>query len=384
MTTRNRLRMQTSQLAGAIRTPQGALRAILLLGLLALWFAVGVWTFSTPIVDSVSQYDLVVIHAAGREALAGGDPYSQEFIASLHADPHGTGYAYPLASLWVLLPFLPFPIAWAATLWVSVSICALVALAPLLGDTRLNWIWLAPLLFYPSLYALKIVQWAPLQIGLLGLSLWLFRRDQPLLSGILAPLVTVKPTTGIGLALLAALLCGSNKRWWQGAMLGGVFWYGTPLLLQPDWPWRWLHTLQTYADPAARQFLLTLTDLPDGKLCAAATLLIACWSLWQRRVVSLGCALLVLATLATPHRAQYDYPVLCLPLLFLPRRFSWLIGVAVILSWLFPLTFELGWSSSLQLTLFLFAPAILACALVDETSWRAPAIGVPAAPQPVE
>src|SRR5262249_20096160 len=262
MTTRNRLRMQTSQLAGAIRTPQGALRAILLLGLLALWFAVGVWTFSTPIVDSVSQYDLVVLHAAGREALAGGDPYSQEFIASLHADPHGTGYAYPLASLWVLLPFLPFPIAWAATLWVSVSICALVALAPLLGDTRLNWIWLAPLLFYPSLYALKIVQWAPLQIGLLGLSLWLFRRDQPLLSGILAPLVTVKPTTGIGLALLAALLCGSNKRWWQGAMLGGVFWYGTPLLLQPDWPWRWLHTLQTYADPAARQFLLTLTDLP--------------------------------------------------------------------------------------------------------------------------
>jgi hypothetical protein len=137
-----------------------------------------------------------------------------------------------------------------------------------LGDTRPSWIWLGPLLFYPSLYALKIVQWAPIQMALLGLCLWLFRRHQPFWSGILVPLVTVKPTTGLGLALLAALLCGSNKRWWQGAVLGGLFWYGTPFLLQPDWPWRWIHTLQTYADPAAGQFLVTLTDLPDGKLCA--------------------------------------------------------------------------------------------------------------------
>src|SRR5262245_22997175 len=99
----DRLRAQSSLAAGALRTPRGALRAILLAVLLALWFAVGVWAFRMPIVDSVSQYDLVVIHAAGREALAGGDPYSQQFIASLHADPHGTAYAYPLASVWVLL-----------------------------------------------------------------------------------------------------------------------------------------------------------------------------------------------------------------------------------------------------------------------------------------
>jgi hypothetical protein len=360
--TREWLRTQLSHFA-ALRTAQGALRATLLLILLALWFVVGVRTFSVPIVDSVSQYDLVIIHAAGREALAGGDPYSQEFIKSLNADPHGTAYAYPLASVWILLPFLPFPIAWAATLWVSVSICGLIAFAPLLGDTRPSWIWLTPLLFYPSLYALKFVQWAPIQIALLGLCLWLFRRRQPFWSGIVVPLVTVKPTTGLGLALLAALLCGSNKRWWLGTLLGGLFWYGTPFLLQPDWPWRWLHTLETYADPAAGQFLVTLTDVPDGKLCAVAVVLIALWSIWRRRTVGLGCALLVLATLVTPHRAPYDYPVLFLPLLFLPRRFSWLIVVAVGMSWLLPLTFELGWASSLQLTLFLVAPAVLACAL---------------------
>lgn len=378
MSTRNHFRQQTAQFTSLLR--KGALLVILL----ALWFAVGVWTYRTPVVDSISQYDLAVIHPAGRAALAGTDIYSREFIASLHADPHGTGYAYPLASLWVLLPFLPFPIAWAATLWVSVSICGLVTLAPLLGDAQPNWIWLAPLLFYPSLYALKVVQWAPIQMALLGVSLWLFRRDHPFMAGILAPLVTVKPTTGLGLALLAMLLCGSNKRWWQGIVLGGVFWYATPLLLQPDWPWRWLHTLQTYADPAAGQFLITLTDLPDGKICAAVAGVIALWSIRRRRVVQLACAMLILATLATPHRAQYDYPVLCLPLLFLPRRFGWLIALTVCMSWLFPLTYELGWASSLQLTLFLVAPSLLICVFVEEPPWSRQSIRASIAPVSVE
>jgi hypothetical protein len=36
------------------------------------------------------------------------------------------------------------------------------------------------------------------------------------------------------------------------------------------------------------------------------------------------------------------------------------------MSWLMPLTFELGWASSLQLTLFLVAPAVLACALASD------------------
>jgi len=352
--------------------------------LVVLWFAVGVWVFRTPIVDSVSQYDLAVIHAAGREALAGGDPYSREFIASLHADPHGTAYPYPLSSLWVLLPFLPFPIAWAATLWVSVSICGLVALAPLLGDVQPSWIWLAPLLFYPSLYALKIVQWAPIQIVLLGLSLWLFRRHRPFWAGFLLPLVTVKPTTGLGLALFGIILVGNNKRWWQGLIAGGLLWYGSPFLLQPDWPIRWMYTLQTYADPAAGQHLVTLTDLPDGKLCAAAGGLIALWSIWRRRMTNLACAALVLAILTTPHRAQYDYPVLAVPLLFLPRRLSWLVAAAVGLSWWFPLTFEFGWASSLQITLFIIAPAIIVSALAKNDWLKTPEGQVALTPQLVE
>jgi hypothetical protein len=353
------------RLSAALKTPRGLLRATLLVALVAVWFALGVRVFGTPVVDAVSQYDLVIIHAAGRGALAGADPYSPEFIASLHADPHGTPYAYPLASLWLVLPFLPFPVAWAATLWASVSMAGLVACAPLMGRAAPRWIWLVPLLFYPSLYAIKITQWAPIQIALLALSLWLFRRRAPFWSGALLPLVTAKPTTGLPLLLFGLVLCGASARWWRGLVLGGLAWYGLPLLLQPDWPLRWLESLRAYADPAAGQFLLTLTDLPDGRICAALAGLVALWHVRRGHRLGLACALLVIATLATPHRAQYDYPLFCIPLLFLPRRHAWLIAVAVAASWAFPITFELGWASSLQLTLFNAAPALLACLLVE-------------------
>ncbi|HEX9373908.1 MAG TPA: glycosyltransferase family 87 protein [Roseiflexaceae bacterium] len=370
MTPSEQFTAQTRQITAALRTPRGALRGALLVVLLALWCLLGVWVFGTTTVDSVSLYDFVVIHAAGRAALAGGDPYSREFIASLHADPHGTGYAYPLASLWVLLPFLPFPIALAATLWVSVSIAGLVALAPLMGSQMPRWVWLAPLLFYPSLYALKITQWAPIQMALLACSLWLYRRGASFWAGFLLPLVTVKPTTGLPLLVLGVVMCAADRRWWTGAILGGLIWYGAPLLLQPDWPLRWLATLRDYADPVAGQFLVTLTDLPDGRLCAATAALIALWSIGRRRTPGLACALLVLSMLVTPHRAQYDYPLFYIPMLFLPRRHLWLAVAAVVLSWGLPLTFELGWNSSLQLTLFIVAPAILACALVADLDPR--------------
>src|SRR5262245_23392661 len=367
---RNLEAISTDRLYRILRTSRVALRGALLLVLLGLWCAVGVSTYSTPMIDGTSQYDLAVIHAGGRYALAGGDLYSLEFVAAVQADPHGTPYPYPLASLWLLLPFLPFPVAWAAMLWVSVSVCGLVALGPLLGDGP-RWTWLVPLLFYPSLYALKITQWTPIQMALFGLSLWLYRRGAPFWAGVILPLTAVKPTTGLGLLLLASVLCAADLRWWRGAILGGLFWYGVPLLIQPDWPLRWLHSLQLYGDPAAQQYLLTLTDLADGLICFAAAAIVGLWCIWRRRMYGFACALLVLSVLVTPHRAQYDYPLLCVPLLFLPRRHLWLAVVAVVLSWLFPLTFELGWSSSLQLTLFTIAPSILACALACAPKSRA-------------
>jgi hypothetical protein len=347
-----------------LRTQRGALGGAALLMALAAWLVVGASVFGTPMIGMTTQYDLVWPYNAGRLLFAGGDPYAPEFAAQMTGDPAHSAYPYPLASLWLMLPLLPLPLPWAAVLWVTISIGGLVALGPLLDSELPAWCWLAPLLFYPSLYALKIAQWAPLQMALLGLSLWLYRRGKPFSAGLILPLVAVKPPTGIALLLLALTLCGSKPRWWQGVLAGGLIWYGTPLLLQPDWPLRWIATISVYAAKSDQQYLVKLIDFPDGIICFIAAAAIAAWSAWRGRMLGLGCALLVLAMLATPHRAQYDYPLFTLPLLFLPRRHRWLLAVAVGLSWAFPLTFELGWARSLQLTVFTVAPAILACALV--------------------
>jgi hypothetical protein len=356
---------QIGQLVANLRGPRSLLRALLLVALIVVWLYVGMAVFGTPIVDHATQYDLVWPYYAGHMLLGGGDPYSSALSVQIINDPSHSAYPYPLASFWLVLPLLALPLPLAATLWVSASICALVALGPLLDSSLPPWALLAPLLFYPSLYALLITQWAPLQMLLLAASLWLFRRGQPLWAGFLLPLVAVKPPTGIALLLFAAVLCARDRRWWLGALLGGVLWYGAPLLLMPDWPLRWLATMRQYANPSDQQHLLTLAYLPDGALCGLAALAIGAWQLWRRNALGAACALLILAMLLTPHRAQYDYPLFALPLLLLPRRHVWLAAAAVAASWLLPLTFELGWASSLQLSLFTVAPAIVASALVE-------------------
>ena len=53
-------------------------------------------------------------------------------------------------------------------------------------------------------------------------------------------------------------------------------------------------------------------------------------------------------------------------MLFLPKRWRWLAPLTIAMSWLFPLTFELEWANSLQLTLLLVAPVVLACALATD------------------
>jgi hypothetical protein len=73
---RNLVAISADRLSTTLRTPRAARRGALLLALLGLWCVVGVSAFSTPVIDGTSQYDLAVIHAGGRYALAGGDVYS--------------------------------------------------------------------------------------------------------------------------------------------------------------------------------------------------------------------------------------------------------------------------------------------------------------------
>lgn len=348
------------------RSPRFLLQAVVLLALLIVWYMVGSSIWNEPIIDGVTQYDLIWPLKAGRLLLSGGDPYSPAYAQMMSGNPDDIVYPYPLASLWLTLPLLPLPDSLAAVVWVSLSMWGLLSLYSLFDTGAPRLFWLLPLLYYPTLYSLLITQWAAMLMTILALSVWLFRHERPFWAGFILPLTAVKPTVGAGLLLMGVLLCARDRRWWMGMALGGLCWYGLPLLLMPDWPIRWLTTLRSFQTNYASGLFLTLTDLTDGKLLFVATAAIGAWCLWRRRWNGLGCALIVLVLLATPHRAHYDFPPFWMPMLFLPKRWSWLAPVAVAMSWLFPLTYEFGWANSLQLTLLLVAPVVLACALASD------------------
>jgi hypothetical protein len=357
----------------SLQSPRALLRTALLLVLGCVWLVVGSSIWPVGLVGGVTQFDLIWPLKAGRVLLSGGDPYAPSFAQLMSGNPNDIVYPYPLASLWLTLPLLPLPDSLAAVLWVSLSIAGLASLAFFFETGAPRWTWLLPVLYYPTLYSLLITQWAAMLMIVLAVSVWLFRRGHPLWAGFILPLAAVKPTVGTGLLLMGAVLCARDRRWWAGMVLGGLCWYGLPLLIMPDWPVHWLTTLRSFQSNYASGLFLTLTDLRDGQVLFAATALIGVWCLWRRRLNGLGSALVLLVLLATPHRAHYDFPPFWMPMLFLPARWRWLALVAVASSWLFPLTFELGWSNSLQLTLFIVLPSVVACALASDERELVPA-----------
>lgn len=347
-------------------TPRQITRGLLLVVLSILWLGITIWTFRVPVVNQVSQYDLVWPIEAGKALFRGGDPYGNDIAIQLSGDPNHSSFPYPLPSLWIVLPLLPLPIPLAAAIWLTLSIAALIAFFPLSGSQLTRWTWVLPLLYYPSVFALKFTQWAPIQMGLFACSLWLFRKKHAFWAGFLLPLAIVKPTTGLGLALFALIVCWENRKWWLGGITGTLIWGGIPFLLRPDWIQRWNNTLNTYGSQAEKQNLLALTATSGGMIIAVCVCALGIWFLLKRQRYGFACAVLILAMLATPHRAQYDYPLFIIPLAFLPKRYAWLGGAAIAGSWLFPIAFELGWQSIFPMLLFLIIPTVVCCAFVTD------------------
>lgn len=349
----------------AVQQLRHAPRRLRMLGLLmgfVLVVLVGERVFRAPLINPT---DVRVFHHAGRVFFTGGDPYGAEFAAWMTGDPTRAAYAYPPASFVVLLPLLPLPQSYATSLWLVASVACLASLAFLVKSPLPKHFWFLPLAYYPSLYALNNTQWAPIQLGLFGLSLYLFRH-KPWLAGCIVPFIVVKPTVGLGLALFALLVCGANRRWWAGVIVGAIIGYLLPFVIQADWPLRWLASVQRYADPADQQSLVSVTNFWEGQACLALNLALIVWSLYSRRWRTLGCLLVVLSLLATPHRAPYDYAVLCVPFLLLPARWRFVAAGGIMVSWIFPWTFlQLQWASPLQLVALIFLPTLLACCLIE-------------------
>ena len=97
------------QLLVQVRSPRFLLQAVVLIALLIVWYFVGASIWNVPIINGVTQYDLIWPLQAGRMLLSGGDPYSSTYAQMMSGNPNDIVYPYPLASLWLTLPLLPLP-----------------------------------------------------------------------------------------------------------------------------------------------------------------------------------------------------------------------------------------------------------------------------------
>ena len=121
------------------RSPRFLLQAVALIALLIVWYFVGASIWNVPLINGVTQYDLIWPLKAGRMLLSGGDPYSPTFAQMMSGNPSDIVYPYPLASLWLTLPLLPLPDSLAAVVWVSLSMWGLLSLNYLFETDAPRW-----------------------------------------------------------------------------------------------------------------------------------------------------------------------------------------------------------------------------------------------------
>jgi hypothetical protein len=212
--------------------------------LLSLAAAAGVYAALRSAYPPHTDWDQIYFGA--RAFLTGADPYG-----TVRHDQYPS--FYPATAFLVAAPFVWLPFLWAKVAWVGVGTWAFVT-----AMTRRGWWGLLALASSPFLNAVLLQQWSPLLVG--GTAL-------PWLSVAWAG----KPTLGAALFIAYP----SRRAAWLG--LGVVL---LSLAFSPDWPARWLATVQPglhlppIVRPGGALLLLGLLRWrrPEGRLLAGLSL----------------------------------------------------------------------------------------------------------------
>lgn len=286
--------------------------------------------------------DFYCLREGARLVATGQDPYDEtlwrDLITTPFPDPlRGSAtsscvarYASPLWTAVVMLPFGLLPLEIAASLWMAVSIGAVIA--------GMRWMWLAlgGSARLAPVYATLVVTSQPfwllliggqvtgLLVGLLGAGVWFASRDRPALSGAALAALIVKPQVA-GFFLPAVLGREALAGRWRmviGAAAAASALLAVSVALQPAWIPHWLQEVTGrrfgYAGllPTAWGLSSDLfgtiywAPLLIAASVAAAGVLVRGRSLDR---VSFAAIALGLALFAAPHVWSYDFLVLALP-----------------------------------------------------------------------
>lgn len=282
-----------------------------------------------------SALDLGWHWVAARYWLSGGDVYSADATYVLRGirSETASGYPYPFPVILMVLPLALMPLPVASTIWGLCSIAALVALPFIVCPKPRAWMILPPFMFFSFWAAMEQAQFGPILLGIMLISIVAQQAGRLRLAGAVLPLLMVKPQIGLTLFLAIAALTyirGIDRRWFEGVALGCLIWWGTSLLIKPDWPIGFLNQLRYYAGEDLNS---VLAQTPSGAILTVLASFLAFLAWRQRDQPGLVASIMLLGMLVFPMRSVYNQVVFLLPLILYIDRYPRLVTIAIAASW---------------------------------------------------
>lgn len=305
------------------------------------------WTGGRMILDGQigSIYSERFVEAQHDASITGFQWDADQFFPAVYPPPH-----YLLFSPWGALPYRYATIAWLAFLLFAGCLASfeLQCIATAEGQAQ-SYAWLAVLLFPPFLLSVTLGQKSGLWLLLFALMCRRCQRDRWFTAGLLAGLMTIKPT----LCFLLPLPMLIERRWHflGGMALSTTALWGASACVFPQEAWSGflsiVSTAGRYTDQGGFHLdwscnLLSLaSSLPEG------------WTTWGKWAISLPLALYAILAVAesrgdwndpkrwmllltatillSPHFYHYDLCILLLPIVWMLRS-DWKRGACYFVS----------------------------------------------------
>jgi hypothetical protein len=372
------------------QSPEGSARQlkpwqVILFGVLIIVFVTGlVIAIHSSIQKLPFGADFYTFWLAARAAfLQHLDPYSADVTRLSQLGIYGrlalpqedqVAFAYPVYSLFILLPFAWMEYPWAESAWLVIHILILVSTIYLAFPKAQKWLGFSFLLFYPVVFGLILGNFAVTIAAILIVFYGFFiqREDSSkifqVLIGILLAWMTAKPQF-VWLFLIFIILVAIKRKYWVLLASAGGVWvisFILSFLVVPGWLGEWPGRVREYAgyvqsSPTISNLLAelhnpTLTSWGSwfiAGFCAAFSIwLILLW--WKNRFPDIKLFLWIglVTYLFHPHGISYEQLSLLAPLL------CW-VGSSS----------KLGWKKN---TLFWFLPIILSWLVFVVSKWYIP------------
>lgn len=317
--------------------------------------------------------DYYICYLAGRAALSGENPYSDEIGIQVQLAMHKRlmgpqedqlAFANPPFALLPQLPMIGLPFDWSQAVWMAFTLLAGMFLLLSASQDRPRLVILSLFVLYPYAFGVILGNHAVLIFPILA---WMFSRMmQPaansrliqIIAGMMLAWCLAKPQFSLVFCLFLLLLALKRKErlFLVSFSLSILLYLAFSFILVPGWPALWLDRLQKYATynqtwliseflfrqflPAQSASVLSLVLLIIVAVCGLLVL-----QRWYRGRFS---TLLVwgfcglAAFLIHPRGKSYEHLVFLLPILswlllrpsrkLLPPIFFW--GGSIVLSWL--------------------------------------------------